>query len=123
MTRAINKADNYLSQVLKYIPTEIVMTYISIEGILLSAYKGKEYILLYVAIAMTILTPLWLWRVSRVNSRTQLVLSTLSFIMWLFAMGGPFKYMKWYEPALGAIALPFFTLLAPIITGQVKQEK
>lgn len=123
MTRAINKADNYLSQVLKYIPTEIVMTYISIEGILRSAYKGKEHILLYVAIAMMIITPLWLWRVSRVNSRAQLVLSTLSFIMWLFAMGGPFTYMKWYEPALGAIALPLFTLLAPIITGQIKQEK
>ena len=78
MARSVNSADNYLSRVLKYIPSEIIMAYIA-----------------------------------------TLLLSTLSFAFWLFAMGGPFVYMKWYEPALGAIALPFFTLLVPIITGRL----
>ena len=123
MTRSINSADNYFSQVLKYIPTEIILAYVSIEGILTTAYKGKlgplEAMLLYVAIGLMVLTPLWLWRVMGVKSLAQLFLSTLSFPLWLFAMGGPFAYMNWYEPALGSIALPFFTLLAPIITGRL----
>ncbi len=127
MARSINSADNYFSQVLKYIPTEIIMAYVSVEGILRSAYKGKagslEDLSLVIAIALTVLTPLWLWRVMGVKSFAQLFLSSLSFILWLFAMGGPFKYLDWYEPALGSIALLFFTLLAPIITGRLARNR
>lgn len=32
MSREINPNDTYLSRLLKYIPSEIVMVYISIEG-------------------------------------------------------------------------------------------
>ena len=127
MARSVSNTDNYFSQTLKYIPSEIVMAYVSIEGILLTAYKGKlgplENTLVYIAIALLALTPLWLWRVMGVKSPVQLALSTLSFALWLFAMGGPFTYMDWYEPALGAIALPLFTLLMPIVNGQLKGEK
>ena len=122
MARGIKHTDDYLSRVLKHIPSEIVMAYVAIEGVLRTTYEGDsarlETILWIVSGALVFLTPLWLWRVMRVKSLQQLFLSTLSLPVWLFAMGGPFAFLKWYEPALGAIALPFYTLLVPIITGK-----
>jgi len=35
--------------------------------------------------------------------------------VWLFALGGPFALLDWYEPAFGAIVLPLYTLIVPII--------
>ena len=39
MTRTINRSDDYMSRLLKYIPSEIVMAYISIEGVLRTCYN------------------------------------------------------------------------------------
>ena len=124
MTRTTNKADDYMSQVLKHIPSEIVMAYVSIEGVLRTTYNpGVPHeremllkLLWIVAAALTILTPLWLWRVMRVKRFEQLFISTLSFPVWLFALGGPFALQDWYEPAFGAVVLPLYTLLVPIIS-------
>ena len=42
----------------------------------------------------------------RVRRPVQLFISTLS---------GPFALLDWYEPAFGAIVLPLYTLIVPII--------
>jgi hypothetical protein len=123
MTRAVNRADNYLSRVLKYIPSEIVMAYISIDGVLNSCYNPSIWadrqmlsrLMWIVTVTLTILTPLWLWRVMRVRRFSQLFVSTISVPVWLFALGGPFTLLPWYRPALGAVVLPLYTLVLPII--------
>ena len=128
MTRTVNKADNYMSRVLKYIPTEIVMAYLSIDGVLRSCYNPNVWadrqmlirLLWGLSAVLTILTPLWLWRVMGVRRRPQLILSTLSVPVWLFALGGPFNLLNWYRPALGAIALPLYTLILPIISRSAR---
>jgi hypothetical protein len=128
MTRTVNKADNYMSRVLKYIPTEIVMAYLSIDGVLRSCYNPNVWadrqmllrLLWGISAVLTILTPLWLWRVMRVRRRSQLIISTLSVPVWLFAIGGPFDLLYWYRPALGAIALPLYTLILPIISRSAR---
>jgi len=51
----------------------------------------------------------------RVRRPVQLFISTLSVPVWLFALGGPFALLDWYEPAFGAIVLPLYTLIVPII--------
>jgi len=124
MARRVKAGDDYLSRVLKHIPTEIVMAYVSIEGVLRTTYSTSVpheremllKLLWIVAAALTILTPLWLWRVMRVKRFEQLFISTLSFPVWLFALGGPFALQDWYEPAFGAVVLPLYTLLVPIIS-------
>jgi len=50
-------------------------------------------------------------------SREVNFLSTLSLVVWMFAIGGPFTTLDWYHPSLGAVTLPIYTLLVPIITG------
>ena len=124
MARTVNRSDDYLSRVLKYIPSEIVMAYIAIEGVLRTSYNPAVWaerqmllkLSLGVAATLTIITPFWLYRVMRVRRGTQILLSTLSVPVWLFAMGGPFALLDWYEPAFGAIVLPLYTLIVPIIT-------
>ena len=124
MTRGVNAGDNYLSRVLKHIPSEIVMAYVAIDGVLRTTYspgapRDREMLLKLLWIvfgALTVLTPLWLWRVMRVRRLEQLFVSTLSVPVWLFALGGPFALQEWYEPAFGAIVLPLYTLIVPIIT-------
>jgi hypothetical protein len=128
MTRTVNRADSYTSRLLKYIPSEIVMAYISIEGILSSCYNPNVWadrqillkLLWIVSATLTVLTPLWLWRVMRVRRPSQLFISTLSVPVWLFALGGPFALLPWYRPALGAIALPLYTLILPIISRSAR---
>ncbi len=124
MSRTVNRADNYMSQVLKHIPSEIVMAYISIEGVLRTTYNPNlwaDRLMLSklswgIAGILTFLTPLWLYRVMGVKRLPQLFISTLSVPIWLFALGGPFNLLDWYEPALGAIVLPLYTLIVPIIS-------
>jgi len=124
MTRSIKSADDYMSRVLKHIPSEIVMAYIAIDGVLRTSYNPNVWSerqtlqkLLWITLAtLTVITPLWLWRVMRVRRLSQLFISTLSVVVWLFALGGPFALLDWYEPAFGAIVLPLYTLIVPIIS-------
>ena len=124
MARGVKASDNYLSRVLKHIPSEIVMAYVAIDGVLRTSYDASApqerqtlLTLLWIVFgALTVLTPLWLWRVMRVKRLGQLFISTLSVPVWLFALGGPFALQDWYQPAFGAIVLPLYTLIVPIIT-------
>jgi hypothetical protein len=128
MTRTVNRADSYMSRVLKYIPSEIVVAYISMDGILRTCYDPNVWadrqillkLLWIVSAILTVLTPLWLWRVMRVRRLSQLFISTISVPVWLFALGGPFSLLDWYRPALGAIALPLYTLILPIISRSAR---
>ena len=128
MTRTVNRADNYMSRVLKYIPSEIVVAYISMDGILRTCYNPNLWadrqillkLLWIISAILTVLTPLWLWRVMRVRRLSQLFISTISVPVWLFALGGPFALLDWYRPALGAIALPLYTLILPIISRSAR---
>lgn len=98
------------------------MVFVAVEQALRSAYANQpawlETSLWVLTIGLMLLTPLWLWRVMRVKSAAHLFLSTISLLLWVFAIGGPFVFLNWYRPTLGAIALPLYTLLAPIVIGE-----
>lgn len=38
MSRVVNSADTYMSRVLKFIPSEIVMAYVAVDGVLRTRY-------------------------------------------------------------------------------------
>jgi hypothetical protein len=124
MTRTINTADDYFSRVLKHIPSEIVMAYVAIDGVLRTSYNPNVWAerrtlltLLWIVLGvLTVITPFWLYRVMRVRRMTQLLISTISVPVWLFALGGPFALLDWYQPAFGAIVLPIYTLIVPIVS-------
>ena len=103
------KSDTYLERLYKYIPSEIILLYITCEKIILD--QSQLNIWTYWALDgfCLLMTPLYLFFVQKVKKAKQLILSTLSFAVWVFALGGPFTLLSWYDPLYGALLLPVFT--------------
>lgn len=111
-------SDTYVTKLIKYIPSEIVAVYIFIEGILNS--MNAAGLLQWIIFAfLLILTPIYMWRVTHDKTQPpawgQIIISFFSFAIWVFAMGGPFTTLSWYNPLYGSILVALYTLVIPII--------
>lgn len=62
-----------------------------------------------------IATYLYLWRVEKVKKQTQLHISAVAYCVWVFAIGGPFVHLAWYDPVYGGLLLPAYTFLIAVI--------
>lgn len=123
MSRQVNQTQPYADKLVKFIPSEIIASYMVISGILgfsadvatthdESAILGIK-IVFFVLLA---LTPLYLWKVSKVTSIPQMILSTVSFAIWVYTLGGPFSSAVWniYNGNYASIILILWTLIVPI---------
>ena len=115
-------ADDYLSRLLKYIPAEIVGLYLAVRGIVPVAATD---VLWYVAVASWILVPLYFWKVTTIDDKRpliiQIVLATIAFPIWVFAIGGqPVESLHGYpgHEYLASIILIFATVLFGWIAPQ-----
>jgi hypothetical protein len=115
------KADSYSIRLIKYIPSEVIALYLTLEGVLKSANLINSMLHWAIFAFGIIGTFLYLWRVQQVSKKIQLVLSILSFCVWVFAFGGPFASLFWYKPLYGALLLPSFTFIIPIINAKRKR--
>src|SRR2546427_5706608 len=100
------KPDTWKERLFKYIPSEVVTLYLGLNTIVATAQDAPSW--LYWVIFAPGLTGTW-WYMSRfqgVTSRKQLVISTIAFAVWIFALGGPFTQIKGYKPVYGAVLLP-----------------
>ena len=109
--------DDYGSRILKYIPAEVVTVYIAVQGIITAADPaGPNATILWIAFGILLaLTPVYLWRITHVTKAPQLVIATVAFAVWVFALGGPFAFLPWYQAVYGAVLLPLFTFIVGII--------
>ena len=108
--------DGYTDRLFKYIPAEVVAGYIFVLGLLKQLTDPKTLVFLdwLLFLIFCVLTPLYLWKVQKVTKTQQPIISLLSFIAWVFAIGGPFSLYSWYNPLYGEILLPVFTLIVAI---------
>jgi len=113
----IRSADSYADRLLKYIPSEVIAVYLTVDAILKSATDMRIPVLWVVFLVLLVATPFYLWRVANIVKKDQIAISTLAFIVWVFAMGGPFISLSFYHPVYGAVALPLFTFLVPIYSA------
>ena len=116
--------DVYLSKLVKLIPAEAIAAYLTLEGIIRSAANPwLKPILLTIALVIGLIgTPLYLRKFYCIDKRKQLVLSTLAFGVWVFAIGGVFAVMSWYEPYFGSIVLVAFTFFVPLVGDYGQSE-
>ena len=71
---------------------------------------------------LTAMTALYIWRLTNEPQKkpavSQIIISTISFVVWVFALGGPFADMSWYQYYYGAILLVMYTFVVPVLIGQ-----
>jgi hypothetical protein len=114
--QTVKPGDDYASRLLKYIPTETVAAYLALSGVVASAAGQNRAAMLWAVFVFgLLLTPLYLRRVGNVRSWLQLGISTAAFVVWVFALGGPWSSLSWYEPYQGTLLLIAFTTTAPLV--------
>jgi len=121
MAREITTENDFKDKLVKLIPTEIVGAYMVLAGMLgfgaekLPDDRMAHLLIKIVFVILLVLTPLYLWRVSGVKRALQLVVSTISFAVWVYTLGGPFRSWDIYYPMIASVALVIWSLIPPIL--------
>jgi hypothetical protein len=105
---------SFLEKLLKLIPTEIILVYATIVSFIPDSLGPH----MAIASVLFILTPLYLIYALGVNNRAQIIISTLSFLVWVFYLGGPFAYFPWYESWIAGTILIIYSLIPPMIISK-----
>jgi hypothetical protein len=115
------KDDPYVQRVIKLVPAEVVTFFVGINGIIQAAKGANSAWLGFAAfIAGVIFTPLYTRKIAsdgggNVSSK-QLILTTVAFVVWAFAVSAPLTAFGYSDTALyGALALPTFTMIAGLV--------
>lgn len=118
MARSIESdRGSFLEVLLKLIPSEIIAVHVFIQGVMPRLFAPT----LVVFLLLAGITPLYLRQAMGVRSRPQLVVSTLSFVVWVYALGqGPFRFLRapWWEPWYGSVLLALWTLVPPMFLAR-----
>lgn len=103
----------------KYVPVETVVAWIGVFGSMSAVAYNEEFFPLFARWALIlgmIGTWMYLSYVEQVRDRVQLVVSTVGFMVWIFALGVlPFSAFPWYNQIAGALLLPAYVVLSPLI--------
>lgn len=115
------KADDFWNRLMKGIPLPVIGGYLATADILNSvtddeSQGAREIVFWLVYLFFGVITPLFARRVLGVIRRRQLVLSTVAFLLWGFALGGPFDIsFAWWAPWIGGIAVICSAVLLMVI--------
>jgi magnesium-transporting ATPase (P-type) len=115
MAREIKDYQSYQDRLLKLIPSEIVGAYMVLQGIIPAA--SAKWGTLIVSAILLIMTPAYLYRLQGVQRFSQLGVTTVSFAVWVYSLGGPFQYWNLYQPWIGSTILVLWTLTVPMIVN------
>jgi hypothetical protein len=122
MGRAIKREDNsFIKALLKLIPSEIIAVFLFLQGVL----PDRLIPHLVISLLLIAITPLYLYTAMGVRSRGQLVVSTLSMVVWIYALGqGPVRFLDApiYEPWYGSAILAIWTLIPPMLLYHRKEQ-
>ena len=112
MAREVKVNQDYKSKLLKLIPSEIVAAYMVIEAII---PDDRKYIgTLVLSVVLLIMVPLYLKNVYKVKRAGQHIFVMIAFAVWIYSLGGPFKYWNIWEAWIGSSLLILYTLTIPI---------
>lgn len=111
---------------MKFIPVEVVGSFVFADSILRSSVALPWWIPWAVFAGFLVLSPFVAWvtwlkerdgdpKLQKLKSPVhQAVIAPLAFVVWVLALGGPFVAVEWYNAVYGGLLLAFFTLLAPV---------
>lgn len=111
--------DEYFDRLLKYIPADVVGLWLAGNGLIQSqagdARIGALWLLFVIGF---VLTAVWTKRLTQESGKAtalqQIALSCVSFFVWVFAIGGPFAELPFYQPFYGSFLLLIYTSTVPL---------
>jgi hypothetical protein len=108
-----DKPADYLGRLVGYIPAEIIALYLTATGLVPSSTSVRQTVLWWIFGLCTLLTPVALyfatWDPKKGPLYLQVILATIAFPVWAFAIGGPFSSLSWYESWIASLILIFVT--------------
>lgn len=118
--------DDYFTKILKLIPADIVAAWLLISGMVQLTKTDPTvpyFILIWVCfVALLGVVPIYLWKVTNVKERLQIIVQMGAFSVWAFALGVPFSEgipslypATAYHAIYGQLLLIFYTLVAPMV--------
>ena len=119
LASGVDSRKEYLEKVARLIPGEIVAGYLTLIGFVPLLRQEWPHWAFYLGIFLLclILTPFYLNYLADENKPkvTHLIVSTLAFIFWAYAVSGTVLCPNIYDPALASILLICFSLVSGII--------
>ncbi len=112
-------ADDYWNRLLKYIPIEVIGVYLAATDAVASVtgHAKRETVLWIIFGFVLAVTPIYLRNVAGIVRSGQLMISAVAFVVWAFALGGPFpESWSGYESWMGALAV----ILSAFVLGALK---
>lgn len=132
--QAQTTADGYFDRIVKYIPSQVITFYTAAIVWMANPNApttggqtspagtttvpavtggGMELWLVFVAgLALTIFLTYWQTRDSgNKPAPLQIIISTLAFIVWAYATGGPFVATGWWKPGWAATVLAIYVII------------
>lgn len=103
----------FLMNLVKLIPAELVAVYLILQSMVPATLVGYAFI----SIPLFLIVPFYLIFAMKIKRIDQIVLMTVAFAVWVFALGGPFIFFVWYEAWMAGVVLTLFTLLPPMVYG------
>jgi hypothetical protein len=107
--------DDYLGRLAKYIPAEVVGLYVAMVAAAPTTNPHYSTILWVIFFLNAVLVPIYMWIVTSREGKKplmlQIVLASLAFPVWAFAMGGPFTQFSWYQGWMASMLLMFVTVV------------
>jgi hypothetical protein len=113
--------DGYFDRVIKYIPSDVVAAWTGVTGLVNADAQAPQSTLLWILFGIfTLLTAGWTWKQTNERGRstatTQILLATFSFVIWVFALGGPFATLEgFYRPLYGSLVLIVYTFVVGLV--------
>lgn len=111
--------DSFVDRLLKYIPADVVGGWIAVTGLLSTLNPAPSALVWGLFVIFVVFAFAWTFRQTKLpgepTAKKQIIIAGLAFVVWVFALGGPFAGFSWWSSALGSIALIVFTLAAPLV--------
>jgi hypothetical protein len=115
---AVPAEDGYLTKLLKYVPVEVLGTYLFMAGVInanVTSQHDRRVWLGGLLIGILVLTIPYDWQVLGIARLTQVGMSVLGVAVYVFALGGWFATTSWYHQWYASLAVPLFAYLAAVL--------
>lgn len=115
------KIDGYFDRLLKYIPADVVGLWLTGSGLVQSQADNQTRIGLLWMLFVVGLVFSFFWtrkqtaEAQKSTAWQQILLSCGSFLVWVFAIGGPFAELSFYKPLYGSLLLLIYTSAIPLL--------